>query len=233
MKKSKIISFSMLLGAIILQAFAFLNASNIYYENGFVIGISNQSKNYDVAVSLIYVIIPVAFILFFFSGTTSDLTRGYGKLLIIRNYSKSKLLLKRLLKNCVVLLLTVLLQCAIFIPFNSFLNKIEHGISCSIALYFIILHAIILLQCLLELYISAQNANIFLLVYCFISYYIVQISGDNFFKKILLFPSLMFGMQNGATDKNNIYYLYLATGILLNILFAFVCVRKFKRTDIF
>lgn len=233
MKKSKLITLSTLLCAIIMQAFTFLNASGVYYENGFAIGISNQSKNYDVAFNLVLIFLPIVFILFFFSGTIQEITQGYGKLLIIRSYSKVKLILKRLFRNSGLLLLMVLLQCAVFLFVNSSLIRVEKGMFQSLIMYFIILHSIIMLQSFLELYITPQNTSIILLIYSFASYYIVQVTEENVLIKILLFPCLMFGMQNGAVSGENIYYVYLCIGVILNVILVLLCVHKFKKIDIF
>lgn len=233
MKKSKLITLSTLFCAVIMQAFTFFNSSSVYYENGFAIGISNLSKNYDVAFNLILIFLPIVFILFFFGGTMQEITQGYGKLLIIRSYSKTKLILKRLFRNSGLLLLMILFQCAVFLFINSSLIQVETGMLQSLIMYFIILHSIIMLQSFLELYIIAQNASIILLIYSFASYYIVQVTEENTFIKILLFPSLMFGMQNGAIGGNSIYYIYLTTGILLNFLLMILCIQKFKKIDIF
>lgn len=233
MKKSKLITLSTLLCAIIMQAFTFLNASGVYYENGFAIGISNQSKNYDVAFNLVLIFLPIVFILFFFSGTIQEITQGYGKLLIIRSYSKVKLILKRLFRNSGLLLLMVLLQCAVFLFVNSSLIRVEKGMFQSLIMCFIILHSIIMLQSFLELYITPQNTSIILLIYSFASYYIVQVTEENVLIKILLFPCLMFGMQNGAVSGENIYYVYLCIGVILNVILVLLCVHKFKKIDIF
>lgn len=232
-RKSKAIALSTLLCSIIMQAVTFSNSSNVYYENGFAIGLSNLSKNYDVAFKMVFVLLPVVFILLFFSGTTQEITQDYGKLLIIRNYSKTKLILKRLFKNSVMLSIIVLLQCAVFLFINSSLIQVENGMLKSLVMYFIILNSMIMLQSLLELYIAAQSASVILLVYSFASYYIVQITEENVILKILLFPCLMFGMQNGAVNCENIYYIYLTTGVLMNFFLIMLCIRKFKRTDIF
>lgn len=233
MKKAKFINFTMLIIAIILQAVTFCDNPSGYYENGFATGISNLNKHYDVALSLIYVILPFAFILFLFGGTVQDITHGYGKLLIIRNYSKSKLILRQIGINILLLLAVILIQCGIFAFINPYLNKIEHGRIQTIIMYFVIVQAVILLQSYLEFYMAVQNAQLIILIYSFFSYYIVQITEENILLKILLFPSLMFGMQNGAVDVESSYYIYLGTGIFINLILVILCIRKFKKSDIF
>ena len=79
MKKAKIINFTMLIIAVILQAVTFCDNPSGYYENGFAVGISNLNKHYDVALSLIYVMLPFAFILFLFGGTVQDIKANWNK----------------------------------------------------------------------------------------------------------------------------------------------------------
>lgn len=234
-EKNKIIVFFIFVVSVFLQISVFCNSASSNYENGFAIGIPNTDKYYDVGISLIYVLVPVSFILFIFSGSVSNITNGYGKLLIVRNYSKTKLILKQCLINSTILIFLVLFQCVAFWFFNKFLLPVENGMLQSILLYYVILCGVIMLQCLLELFFSAQIASIILFIYCFVSYYIAQVatSTENYIIKVLLFPCLMFGMQNGATDANNIYYFYLIAGLLLNLLFIIICIRKFKKIDIF
>lgn len=233
MKQTKIVVLITMLIAIFLQIIAFCNSPHSYYEFGFAIGVKSEYKELDVVMNLIYIMLPIAFILFFTSGSVQNLTQGYGKLLLIRNYSKTKLIIKQLFKNMLIILLIVLFQCVASLYFNKFLLSLESGITKALIIYFVIILAIIMLQSLLELYTSSQNVNIIIIIYCFVSYYIVQVTENNSILKIFLFPSLMFGMQNGAVSGGNIYYRYLCIGVVLNVILMLLCVRKFKRTDIF
>ncbi len=234
MKKNNLFLLAiMLIGAIFLQVFAFCNMPQIYYENGFAIGILNSTDRSSVGINMIYVVLPIIFILFLTSGAVSSITTGYGKLLIIRNYSKTKLLLKQCIKNTIMLAIIVLFQLCAFLYFNRFLKPVEKGMAQAILMYFIILNAIVLLQCLLEHYMPAHNVNIFLFIYCFASYYITQVFTENPIIKIILFPCLLYGMQNGATSNNDIFYVYLVMGVIINALLLVLCIRKFKKIDIF
>ena len=234
MKKDKRILAVVALLIIFLQIYVFCRMPLVFYENGFAIGLINSSKYPEVGINLMYVMIPVLFILFFTSGSIYEITHGYGKLLIIRNYSKTKLLLKKILKNTAALLLIVLIQWLAFLPFNWHLSPVEKGMTQSLLLYVIILHAIFMMQYLLEFFMPAHTANIILFIYCFASYYLVQVSTwESDWLKILLFPCLLYGMQNGAVNGEPVYYGCLAVGIFLNLLLLALCIREFKKTDIF
>ena len=233
MKRDKKILAAVLALVIVTQVYVFSITSSIYSENGFAIGFPEDANNPKIGLYLMYMIAPVLFLLFFTSGSMYEITHGYGKILIIRNYSKTRLLMKKVLKNAGVLLSAVLLQCLVFWPFNHLFLPVKNGMAQSLLLYAIILHAIVLLQYLLELFIPAQTANLILFIYCFASCYAVQIFDVNDWLKIALFPSLMFGMQNGAVNGEAIYGVYLAVGVCLNLLLTALCIRKFKTTDIF
>lgn len=239
MKKTKLVSLVTLIAVIILQIFTFCRDTHNSYEFGFAIGISAEYRTGNVALTLINYMIPLIFILFFTSGSMQDLIQGYGKVLLVRNYSRTKLVVKQLFKNLLTLLIVVLFQCGAILYFNQFLKSVKNGILESLIMYFVILSAIIILQCLLEFYLQSQIVNAVLFAYSFVSYCVVQVVGNipvfgNIpVLKIILFPSLMFGMQNGAVSGENIYYLYLCIGVILNAVLAVLCIRKFKKTDIF
>lgn len=233
MKKTKLVSLVTLIAAIILQIFTFCRDTHNSYEFGFAIGISAEYRIGNIIFTLINYMIPLAFILFFTSGSMQNLIQGYGKILLVRNYSRIKLIAKQILKNVLTLLIIVLFQCVAILYFNQFLKIVKSGILKSLIMYFVIMSAIIMLQCLLEFYIPSHTVNAVLFIYSFASYCIVQMTGNIAVLKIILFPSLMFGMQNGALIGENIYYLYLCIGVVLNIIFALLCMRKFRKTDIF
>lgn len=52
----------------------------------------NQTSN---LVQILYAYIPLPFVLFYFSGNAREITTGYGKLWLIRSYSRERLYLKK------------------------------------------------------------------------------------------------------------------------------------------
>lgn len=234
MKKNKKILLPILLAVFYMQLYIFCRWSHVFYENGFAIGLLNTEKGAGAGNLLMYLLIPLLFILFSTSGSVYEITHGYGKLLIIRNYSKTKLMLRKILKTIITVLLIVCVQCLVFWPFNGQLSPVSDGMAESLLMYFVILLALIMLQHLLEFYFSTQIVNLSLFIYCFISVYAVQTSvQEGVWFKMLFWPSLLFGMQNGAVDGEPVYGIFLAAGICLNLLLMVLCIRKFKKTDIF
>lgn len=233
MKKTKLVSLVTLIAAIILQIFTFCRDTHNSYEFGFAIGLSAEYRTGNIIFTLINYMIPLIFTLFFTSGSMQNLIQGYGKVLLMRNYSRTKLIVKQLFKNLLTLLIIVLFQCVAILYFNQFLKSVKSGILKSLIMYFVILSAIVILQCLLEFYIPSHNVNAVLFIYSLVSCCVVQMTDNIAVLKIILFPSLMFGMQNGALSGENTYYLYLCIGVILNIVLAVLCTRKFKKADIF
>lgn len=239
MLKNKLVVSVTLILSCILQLVSFYQAQGTYYENGFMIGILNEPTPFNgivttyVVVSMLPLMLPIFFILFFTSGSVQNLINGYGKLLIIRNYSKTVLILKQSLNNCIKLICIIFFQLLLFLLINKNLLSVENGMIKSLLMYFFTLNALILIQSLLEIYIPAHIVNIVIFIYCFFSYFLVQTVLHTPVAKIILFPCLMFGMQNGATDSENTYYFYFAAIIVINLLILSFIIRKFKKVDIF
>ena len=113
------------------------------------------------------------------------------------------------------------------------MTPVESGTLKSLIMYFLTIFSLIVIQSLLEISIPAHVVNIGIFIYCFIAYYLVQNFVDAPILKMLLFPSLMFGMQNGAVSGESIYYGYLLFIVALNALCIFILNLRFKKTDIF
>ena len=206
----------------------------------FAIGLDNHLVGKDIALNLVYVIAPILFIVFYSSGSVYDMTDGYGKLLIIRHYSKTKLYLKMCLKNLIISVAAAVIQSIIYICFNYGFPDVGTGVISSVCMYAFILNAILNLQGVLELIAPPHIANIIVFVFCFLSYYIVQnlpfytnIMWVALVVKVLLFPGLLFGMQNGAVHNGSLYTFSLLVALVLNLITISIGIHKFKKTDIF
>ena len=98
LKKNKLVVLVTLILSCIIQLICFNQAQSTYYENGFMIGILNEPKPFNAIVimfvlqGMLPLLLPVFFILFFTSESVENLTHGYGKILIVRNYSKTILI---------------------------------------------------------------------------------------------------------------------------------------------
>ena len=79
------------------------------FQNAFMIGLAPSDYGLEIT-KFLPLLLPVCFILFFTSGSIENLKQGYGKMLIVRNYSKTVLILKRCLNNFIALICIVLFQ---------------------------------------------------------------------------------------------------------------------------
>jgi len=233
MKSNKILLGFFCILAIFIQI-SFFSNYGCHFQNGFLIGLVDTERGSHVSIVLMYLLIPVLFILFFNSNALHNLINGYGKLLIIRNYSKTRLFLKNYIKIIALTVGAVVAQLTFYYFFNDRFSPVETNLLKSIIMYFVVLNLILSVQYVLELFIAPHIANVALFIYLFVSYYIVQITVESsVIMKILLFPSLLFGMQNGAVNGDSVYNLYLMIMILFNIITVTIGILKFKKTDIF
>ena len=231
MRRNKILLIFFFVLSVFFQISNFANRDKLY-EFGFAVGLTEEVKS-GLDLMLIYLLVPLIFIVFMMSGSIHNLTYGYGKLQIIRHYSKTKLFLKCIGKGVFETALITIFQATVYIPFNSTMLSLKCGIVQSLIMYFLVLNLITTLQCILELYITPHIANIVLFIYSYISCYIVQIFSVAPFLRILLFPSLLFGTLNSSVAFDNTYYLYIISVLLINILLVLIGIYKFKKTDIF
>lgn len=110
--KSKLVLSIILIVACLAQLFSCVFQGN--FQNAFMIGLAPSDYGFEITKFLL-LLLPLCFILFFTSGSIENLKQGYGKMLIVRNYSKTVLILKRCLNNFIALICIVLFQFIIFL----------------------------------------------------------------------------------------------------------------------
>lgn len=217
----------------LFQLFSFNLDVSTYYQNGFMIGLHREFVYTNAISCMVPLMLPICFIFFFTGGTMETLTQGYGKILIVRDYSKTILILKRIVKNFLFIACVFFFQVCIYLPFNKRLMPVASGIWKSALMYVLVLNLLLILQCLLEIFIPAHFVIIIIFILCFISYYTVQMFLHSIAAKIVLFPSLLFGSQNEAIYQNNTYFIYLSAIIIMNFIAIFALIKVFKKVDIF
>lgn len=112
MLKSKLVLSIILIVACLAQLFSCVFQGN--FQNAFMVGLAPSDYGFEIT-KFMLLLLPVCFILFFTSGSIENLKQGYGKMLIVRNYSKTVLILKRCLNNFIALICIVLFQFIIFL----------------------------------------------------------------------------------------------------------------------
>lgn len=235
MKNSKIVGVFLIIAILIQNVFFIKNDGDFIYT--FAFGLNTESNTFPNAITVIILLAPVFFIHFYFSETIYRLIHGYGKIYIIRKYSKAKLLMKEIGKILIQLICIVFIQAILAYLFKGELNKLKISvIAASICSYFLGVFAAVLLQMYLEFRIAPQQAAIACCVYAFVSCfigYIATIIPNNYLIKLIFFPCLLFGSINGAEEITGQYIFSICYLMALCICLIFANIHKLKKSDIF
>lgn len=117
-------------------------------------------------VQILYAYIPLPFVLFYFSGNAREITTGYGKLWLIRSYSRERLYLKNAILSAAKLACIVIGQTIIFLICDGTWNNLSSiKLIQVIVTYFVGVWALVQLQFLLELFMDASISNIFVNIF--------------------------------------------------------------------
>ncbi|HET7627690.1 MAG TPA: DUF2705 family protein [Bacillales bacterium] len=157
---------------IVLQALLMRRFGSFGPHLSFLDGVPIAASFPIVSQLLMYWFLPVAGMSLYFSGFLSDRLQSYGKVLIVRKFSKSKWAVQRYLKFIVIL--------AVFVVMQGFLTFQEPGTPLSaqsagqLGMYFFTLLTVFGAQILLELYVSSRIAPFLTNFYIILSVLIAQ-----------------------------------------------------------
>lgn len=209
MGKSKA-SAALLLAALIVQRILFQLSEKKYawfpFASDMEISFGFLSKLIDTA----YGYLPWAFILFFFWGYGGDLIGGYGKLIAIRSHQRVRLCLDRQMRIAAALLGIVAVQTALFSAANPQWEPLETKVWVqALALYYLGILNLVLLQFLLELKIRTEYANLIANLFAAVALLIGNrsIPADRYgIVTIGLFPNLAFASRNGVIESQYVLF---------------------------
>lgn len=232
MKKNKTVGLYLMI-IIIAQAFFLLNNDSLHLY-AFAVGISKENKDPMDIVTMAVFLAPVFFMHFYFSETLYKLTHGYGKLYIIRQYSKSKLIITEIVKIFVSVLIITTFQIIASFIFSDSLKPVKTGntIHC-VSLYIICIFAMQMLQMMLEFFFKPEQVALICCAYALVSYCVGYFFTNNILIRVLFFPCLMFGAENGALTCETYYIKSFAILLLICLCLMVGNIYKFKKTDIF
>lgn len=185
---------------------------------------------------------PVIAISFYISGFMGESLSKYGKLLIVRNYSKTLWILKEFQWLALNLLLFVVVQFLIFWfgPFPESSNSFW-DVSRLILMYYLTLFTLFCIQLLLELFMSQQISLLILNSYIIISIILSSSLPSTKFVAALNYmflPNFGMGFRNGlnsigAFQTTNIQYQFCILILLaLILIIIFLAVKRFNKIDI-
>lgn len=231
--------WGLILGSVLLQWYVMYTSD--LFETGlpFSTGLLGADTGGGNATQVLYAIIPVPFLLWLFSGRAEEIVSGYGKVYIIRNYSREKLLFKEI---CVMLLYTGLIQGFTWMVFQGFSHDSWESLTFQVQIkvvmmYLLALMTALLLQFCLELLIGRVYGQIVTLVYFAWSLFIYGMKGEDgvtLAVRLALFPNLGFAMRSGAMDsENSRLFFYSLTGLLLIcISLIYISLKILNKKDI-
>lgn len=232
MKKSKLLLVVILLFSIIQSImFYYLEFDALTFAAGFFgesDEIVSQLMSYGV-----FLLAPLLIIFTFFSGTLKELTEGYGKLVIIRNYSRNKLLAKELIKVMSYVILIVLMQAVVSWSILKEFSVADISFAKSLITYFLALYLLILFEIFLELFSLKQSSVLVLIIYTLISYFLKGSVKKFTLLKIIFFPNLIFCRFDSAVFFDSDFVSSTAILILLTTIMIILNFKKFKEVDIF
>jgi hypothetical protein len=151
--------------------------------------------------SLLYLYFPIPFILLLFWGCGSQITAGYGKVLIVRSYSPARLCLRVLGRLALALAGIVAAQSALSALLFGRLDSLPPETALkALATYYLGLLSIAAVQFMLEVCGRHDTANMIanLVAVVGLTAGTALIPGGRAgAASMLLFPNLMFGSRNG------------------------------------
>lgn len=170
---------------------------------------------------ILYVVIPLPFMLWVFSGRMEDIVNGYGRLYMIRNCSRRKILFREAGKMGAEVILLQSFAWAVYQSFSpeEWLRLDALTQMRVMTMYTLTAAAVVLLQFLLELLMGQTAAQIAVLVYCTVSLFVYDLARSAVAQgilRVLFFPNLGFAMRNGAlTDAAGCLFWGSLTEILI------------------
>jgi hypothetical protein len=238
--KNKWLNITLIICMIIMQRVVIQMSGYEVYQLPFASTLfifDNQTSN---LVQILYAYIPLPFVLFYFSGNAREITTGYGKLWLIRSYSRERLYLKNAILSAAKLACIVIGQMIIFLICDGTWNNLSSiKLIQVIVTYFVGVWTLIQLQFLLELFMDASISNIFVNIFFVVSLIIgnsVLINHDLSWIGVMLFPNMLFGMRSGIIYQKNIYVRYEASityVVILLVVLNIISIIKYKKTDIY
>lgn len=222
--------------AVIIQKIYFRFSGRTVYQYTFAYGLFREKYAEGILyLDVLALCLPVIFLLLYFSGNYTNYVEGYGRLLIIRNYSKRKMIWKQCLSMAGRLFLLTILEIVLWKIQNQSFESFKMPLYQVFLTYYLCVCAMIFLQYFFETFLSVQAANLTVVFYFVISEFVVE-KISNHFLKFFFFPVFITAKQicidgsfNRITGVAGIQ-MFLAS---LSFVFIALSVFRCKRKDIY
>lgn len=202
-------------------------------SQSFVIGFPDGLNEFSNLILLFILFAPLVIIFFFFSGSLQDLTNGYGKLVIIRNYSKNILLMKVIFKSLIETFFIISIQ-----TFESYMFRTQNiffdlSFIKSLCVYFVTVFSLVVMEMLIELNTDAQYACLAVIIYTFVSYSLKKIALNSLIIKVIFFPCVLFERFPEARIFEKNFLLLIILLIFVNLFLIILTLKRFRNIDIY
>ncbi len=207
----------------------------------FLLGVPTET-NYPILMMWCLVFAAISF---YFSGFFSELIGNYGQYMLVRNASKFKLLIGTYFSISKKLFMIVFFQGAIWYMTVNFLGYVQPNhydipmILLSICIYYLALLTIIMLQMILELYVSPEISLLIINLYVLISLLINNLLQDYENIRVISYffiPIYANVIQTSLVTSGNLvinYYIAVPLLIIMLLLIIFVSNYSLKRKDFY
>lgn len=234
--------FLFVLATIILQATIVYNSELLYTNFPFLDGVPVTTSFLLENRYLLTWYLPVVSMSVYFTGYLGDTLGKYGKILMVRNYSKEKWVLKQYIHTATNLLVFVLCQIFVYywLSIGYPLLSLEVTIKL-VVMYYLTLLSLFSFQLLLELYISPQISQLAVNTYIIFSIFLTSNMFEYNLPKMyyyLMLPNYGMGLRTGLSDIDNFSntVMEFSIGFIIIILFQIVItllsVNRIKKIDI-
>ncbi|MFG6497019.1 DUF2705 family protein [Fictibacillus sp. UD] len=227
----------------IIQAVLLNHFDTLYSSLPFLDGVPITSSYALENKFLVYWFLPIVAMSFYFTGYCSDVLKTYGKVIIIRNYGRTRWLFNRFVSMMIVTLIFVVIQVLIFrfLLTDSTINLEGIEVIKLLAMYFLTLSALFALQLVMELFISPQVAQMVVNVYIVVSLLLtkqIYLIGGGFIYYLFL-PNYAMGFRNGLTSISEFQTPIISYPIGITVLMIIIAsivgfsISRIKKIDIF
>lgn len=227
----------------IIQAVFLNHFDTLYSSFPFLDGVPITSSYALENKFLVYWYLPIVAMSFYFTGYCNDVLKTYGKVIIIRNYGRTRWLYHRFGSMMIVTFIFVVIQVLIFrfLLTDSTINLEVIEVIKLLAMYFLTLSTLFALQLAMELFISPQVSQLIVNAYIVVSILItkqIYLIGGGFIYYLLL-PNYAMGFRNGLTSIPEFQTPIISYPISITVLIIIIAlivgfsISRIKKIDIF
>ncbi|WNB92538.1 DUF2705 family protein [Bacillus sp. NEB1478] len=195
--------FLLVILTMVVQVLFMNDFDTLYSSFPFLDGVPITPSYSLETIFLLYWFLPIVAMSFYFSGSCSDNLKHYGKILITRNYSRSRWMLNQYFSVLIVLLTFCLIQFIIFsLLFINETTSLQPVAAIKLfIMYFFTLSTLFSFQLALELYLSPQLSQLIVNGYIVVSVLFTQQIYNSALKLMnyLLIPNYAMGFKTGLT----------------------------------